>query len=1175
MLIIGLFFSFPLNKVFAVSCSPYYGEYRCTGSASCNNGGNGSCQTAICGQPEAYAVCGSGSYPLNEGGCYIECGSGGGGASCDSGNSVPVWVRVYSTEPGVGTVAWKPSTDAILGNRWSYNAPNGSGNFTQYRPAYEAFFTSPNWTWTWDTNVNRQSAGMRINLTTTDSGGNPVVYSSKNWSNHFCSGGIAKQLEANHIVTRTFNDNCDPNEWTCQYNRISCSSDTSYRSWCEGDYDGCWDDVFKLGVVANSGQSFGTRMGYYLDRIIEAYSTSNPAGAVDFHGRWSMSYMAKDDCASLTTKFNLVPPTGYTCNNVKLYQMSGVYGASPQDKTADLKVTSLANGSCDIEFNPASGGNMVTIEVKGSTPSAAAPTGKIFDPAISKTKACLSEILYTNFQAKAAPGFNVVNSGIVNNPPSSPVTVRTAIQVRDVSWVGGGLWIDPFVSIGGIVQNTRNWWDWPILNWNSKVNGSGMSVFNPGRYYYFALNVIDSQLPNPRICSGNPMPGVTYPSGIWNYCGNQAYNSNPASDPSPDRPWRIIKVVNPATINVGTVTATPQIGQTVINWNFTIPNDVQIADDIIGFNVYRDAVKLTFVDLINNTVNNVTPGLKNYSFTDTTALCNGVNKTYTVEVVYGYKFVSTPISCSALSKNAVATSCTNNSLPSGSLTKTSAGNVYANTSPTFNFTISTRNPSTGIYEKDLSYVPNTNTLTSSSGAITYISPLSTFPTIAYLNSLNSVYSGNFTIANIVSNTNLTLTLKDNFSGSPSVVYPLAVNIVPSRLLNVTHYQSNTTSSNPSSYCNTGSLTNAARFNISGPTIINNAQTALANAPLTIGAYTINSISNIAANYEVKCIRVSTIDLNGSPTVTNDYTAISAPFNVANNNNITITIYTGPVINSQSWIQANGGSAQFSSNAFTIPANLTLVPATYKNGANVFLFRDELNPPLAFNATTGSILYQTSANNSIQSSKIFVNPTNATNYTKFKSNQVDFIKNAVNTAIQAFGTQNVSNSGQLSGLINAGQNSIKVLTTNSIGGFSYNINLVTSNKFVPIIFRNGDLTITGNITASGSLNNTKFPIFFIDGNLTINPSVALNRLDGIFIVTGNITSTANSAPTADAQIVVNGSILAKGNISLQRNLLLTATQNNNPAYVLNFPSSVYFMQESDNIGVSNVYYNKYD
>ena len=44
---------------------------------------------------------------------------------------------------------------------------------------------------------------------------------------------------------------------------------------------------------------------------------------------------------------------------------------------------------------------------------------------------------------------------------------------------------------------------------------------------------------------------------------------------------------------------TPQIGQTVINWNFTIPNDVQITDDIIGFNVYRDAVKLTFVDLIN------------------------------------------------------------------------------------------------------------------------------------------------------------------------------------------------------------------------------------------------------------------------------------------------------------------------------------------------------------------------------------------------------------------------------------------------------------------------------------------------------------------------------------------------------------------------------------------------
>ena len=30
---------------------------------------------------------------------------------------------------------------------------------------------------------------------------------------------------------------------------------------------------------------------------------------------------------------------------------------------------------------------------------------------------------------------------------------------------------------------------------------------------------------------------------------------------------------------------------------------------------------------------------------------------------------------------------------------------------------------------------------------------------------------------------------------------------------------------------------------------------LTNAPLTIGAYTINSISNIAANYEVKCIRV--------------------------------------------------------------------------------------------------------------------------------------------------------------------------------------------------------------------------------------------------------------------------------------------------------------------------------
>ena len=96
--------------------------------------------------------------------------------------------------------------------------------------------------------------------------------------------------------------------------------------------------------------------------------------------------MAKDDCASLTTNLIWFHQLVHPANNVKLYQMSGVYGASPpQDKTADLKVTSLANGSCDIEFNPASGGNMVTIEVK-VVHRCCKPTGKIFDPAISKNQ---------------------------------------------------------------------------------------------------------------------------------------------------------------------------------------------------------------------------------------------------------------------------------------------------------------------------------------------------------------------------------------------------------------------------------------------------------------------------------------------------------------------------------------------------------------------------------------------------------------------------------------------------------------------------------------------------------------------------------------------------------------------------------------------------------------------
>ena len=127
------------------------------------------------------------------------------------------------------------------------------------------------------------------------------------------------------------------------------------------------------------------------------------------------------------------------------------------------------------------------------------------------------------------------------------------------------------------------------------------------------------------------------------------------------------------------------------------------------------------------------------------------------------------------------------------------------------------------------------------------------------------------------------------------------------------------------------------------------------------------------------------------------------------------------------------------------------------------------------------------------------------------------------------------------------------------GGTWTIGASTASAGNSVMFVQGNLIITGNVTAAG--NNTV--TFVVSGNISVNTNVS--QLDGLYVAGGNFTDTDVATGISGPQLVVNGAVYA-GDVLLARVLGGTCVVNCDNAL---FPAESFIFSPKYMLGLGSI------
>ncbi|PIS22984.1 hypothetical protein COT49_02760, partial [candidate division WWE3 bacterium CG08_land_8_20_14_0_20_40_13] len=116
------------------------------------------------------------------------------------------------------------------------------------------------------------------------------------------------------------------------------------------------------------------------------------------------------------------------------------------------------------------------------------------------------------------------------------------------------------------------------------------------------------------------------------------------------------------------------------------------------------------------------------------------------------------------------------------------------------------------------------------------------------------------------------------------------------------------------------------------------------------------------------------------------------------------------------------------------------------------------------------------------------------------------------------------------------NTIYKITSGSISTINF-----SKSSGTAVLIANSDLTITGNITASGRTPFESPVIIVVQGNVKIDPSV--DQIEATIVATGSITVNSSSNSSNEKRLVVTGGLYATNGVYFKRDLAKVTGENN--------------------------------
>lgn len=334
------------------------------------------CTTCGCpGQPACSCTqeqqCGDdiNQWECCDGACVPEgqCGPPGGPSCIASWATSNVWIRVVSPEGSGGTTAWKgtQANNPIGNTNWTVDGLDADGYFQTYKP-YENGGNK-----VFDKTKNKIDSQMNINIYTSPSG----IYKYQNecgetvtsdipptpphglvWSNHFCAAGWAWEAQANGLY---------PNKNRLRsgdlyYTEMTGSSSNLYP---RPDTDGCW------GIFQSPNDGDETVKSYHESLIpLLELADANHWADLKYDEYWSGAYQAweyYENTSNMQSVIVLTPPTNHNCQDVRWW---GKQARDEDPREYALGLTSNADGSCTIRFNPKKYDNLIIMELSAAAP---------------------------------------------------------------------------------------------------------------------------------------------------------------------------------------------------------------------------------------------------------------------------------------------------------------------------------------------------------------------------------------------------------------------------------------------------------------------------------------------------------------------------------------------------------------------------------------------------------------------------------------------------------------------------------------------------------------------------------------------------------------------------------------------------------------------------------------
>lgn len=380
-------------------------RYGCSGS-SCviQSGGpyttancNGACTTGApppTAPPSQKYSCSGGACIVDPAGLYTDPSCAGACAppptapppvTCEPEHkykTATIWVRFLSQGSSGETIAWKGSeaNNPIFTNAgWSVEPPATDAHGNKYFRQFRAY--SQGDIKTFDMSRNFISQAMNVELGVANPGAHDTIEDKcntertvdlpnslphgENWSNHFCSGGLAFQTLNSLYPSKTNpycqNDIGGPVYWkedtSGELGTLDC--DGTPRVWAAKDRDGCEGGFMQYGGGVIGGEGV---YGSMHDQLVPILEFADPIHWADlsYDEYWSMQFQAWDEYDSFDgvhTSIVVTPPSGQLCKEVRWFSRL----------KSDIKeeypgVQTLVNGKCSIDFNPKSDGNVLIVE---------------------------------------------------------------------------------------------------------------------------------------------------------------------------------------------------------------------------------------------------------------------------------------------------------------------------------------------------------------------------------------------------------------------------------------------------------------------------------------------------------------------------------------------------------------------------------------------------------------------------------------------------------------------------------------------------------------------------------------------------------------------------------------------------------------------------------------------